>query len=749
MAYDPFLQKDMSPSVSGSLEKAARNLWRKVKENPDYLITSGELKLISSFEVDEKNEFHRKTGVKGLITPLRLTWPQQKLHEFPKFCHENDLPVSAIINKGRRVGLSSYVQARLFSSAIANSGVKNAVVAHLEESAENLLKMSRTYYAQLSPVNRFIFGNPNSKSVLGFRSDDPDFAVSDSQIMCSTASPDGLERFLGHGTLRVHLSEAAFYNDPEKIEQVLAATIMRLPGAEVWRESASNGENNHFGSTFLWHWKNQNSCNYWDKSFQFNKTPGMIALFFPFFADPQNRAALRKGVSDVDFIDNFDDYEKDLFFNVVIPHWVKEGFSPTEAYRIAVQNLAFRRSFLPTFYDNSLIAAAAPLSYTDKRTFKSEYPATPEEAFEGTGMRTVLPPEVITWCKETANAATPVFEGYISEGGVKGFNLTESEGGDVRIWKWPWETSGNTSFSLDPNDGIEGEGGSGGDNMRRDFTAGSGWDNESGEQICELHSQETDTDVSRKVYALMMFMSCTKTPEDRFVANERRLPFFTQECAGPRIVNYCVRDRGYPLEKVFIDTSMRTTDIAPTKRMGWTNTSSSKPEAVKAFKEYMVNAYNSRHQQGNAGIKRRIVKSKRLAEELSWFVVKPSPNSGHSKYEALEKGNWKGTSKDDLVMSLVIDCFAQEHRLAVGDLQIGSAFDDTHGGLLVGGKQVMDKITGFMSYTAPGAYPPKKPKFQMDSSEALVWERVWGSQAKSLDTYEWGDDDVPTMETEL
>ena len=163
----------------------------------------------------------------------------------------------------------------------------------------------------------------------------------------------------------------------------------------------------------------------------------------------------------------------------------------------------------------------------------------------------------------------------------------------------------------------------------------------------------------------------------------------------------------------------------------------------------MVNAYNSRHQEGNAGIKRRIIRSKRLAEELSWFVVKPSANSNHSKYEALEKGNWKATSKDDLVMSLVIDCFAQEHRLAVGDLQLGNAFEGSDGGPNPAGKQTMDKLTGFLSYTAPGAYPPKKPKFQLDSSEALVWERVWGSQAKSLDSYEWGDEDSPTMETEL
>ncbi|TXH15549.1 MAG: hypothetical protein E6R03_06975 [Hyphomicrobiaceae bacterium] len=653
------------PPVSEQLERTARAFWARVKADPDYLITSGELKIISGYEVNDKGEFKRKTGSGGLISPLNLTWPQQQLHRFPKWCRERNLPVSAITLKGRRVGASSYVQARLFSSAIAHSGVKNAVVANLDESAQNLLRMSRTYFSQLTPINRFISTPENSTKRLLFHSDAPGFEVFDSAIVSSTASPEGLERLLGSGTLRIHLSEAAFYSDPEKIELVLAATIMRIPGAEVWKESASNGENNHYGLEFMSAWKKQNDSNFWDDSFHQPSDASTTAIFFSFFADPQNRVKLLPGVHVSDFLDSFDEYEKDLFFNVIIPYYLKQGWTRQMAEDAAVENMGFRRSFLPKHYPGGFVTAQQ-MTYTDARRFKAEFPASPEEAFEGTGLRTVLPAEVLRWIKDTCRE--PIFEGFLQEGGAKGFSLTESDGGDVRIFKWPWETSGNLSMSLDPNEGIEGEAGTTSDNLKRDFSYAVVFDDESGEQVAELVSQADDTSVARKVYALLLFMASVKSLEgSSYKVEDRRFPFFTQEQAGPRIVNYVVKERGYPLERVYVDSSMRSTDMRQQRRLGWTSTPASKAEAIKAFKEYMINGFTTRHEDGRAGVKRRIIRSRRLAEQMSWFVVKPSPSGGHSKYQALDKGNWSAQSKDDGVMATVIDCWAQEYRLAQGD----------------------------------------------------------------------------------
>lgn len=651
------------PPMTAQVEAVARAEWAKVKADPDYLITSGALRLVSGHEVDKDGNFKRKTGVGGLFTPLRLTWPQQMMQAFPKWCRENDLPVSSIILKGRRVGASSLIQARLFSSCIANSGVRNAIVANSDISAENLLRMSRTYYAQLSGFNRFINTPENSKGKLTFGSNISGFEVADSSIISSTASPDGLERLLGSGTLKLHLSEYAFYSDPEKVEQVLSATIMRIPGAELWRESASNGENNHYGVEFISTWNKQNSLNFWEDGFRLATDAASTALFFSFFCDPQNKEPLLKGVHPVEFIESFDDYEKDLFFNVIVPYYLKKGLTRSMAEEEAIGNMGFRRAKLAKHYPGGFVIPDT-YPFTDPRRFKAEYPATPEEAFEGTGLRTVIPAEVIRWVKDTCK--DPIFEGYLTEGGSKGFSLTESDGGDVRLWKMPWETSGNLSMSLDPNEGIEGEAGSTGDNLRRDFSYASVFDNETGEQVAELCSQADDTTVARKVYALLMFMACTQEKDKNYVVSERRLPFFTQEQAGPRIVNYILKDRGYPIERIFTDTSLRTTDLRAQRRLGWTNSSASKGEAVKAFQEYLINGFNTRNEPEAKGIKRRIIRSKRIAEQIGWFVVKPSP-SGHNKYEALDKGNWTVQSKDDGVMSVVIDCWAQETRISNGD----------------------------------------------------------------------------------
>lgn len=683
--------------MTKQIVEVARARWAKFKEDPDELITSGLLRLVSGHEVDKDGVFRRKTGIQGgLVSPLLLTWPQQMMHRYPKWCAENDVPCSALLLKGRRVGASSYIQSRLFSSCITHSGIRNATVANSDHTAEQLLQMSRTYYAQLSGYNRLINTSENSKGKLTFRSEIPGFEVNDSSIVSSTASPDGLERLLGSGTLKLHLSEYAFYADPEKVEQVLSATIMRIPGAELWRESASNGENNHYGIEFISTWQKQNCLNFWEPGFTLSRDASSTALFFSFFCDPQNKASLLKGVHPVEFIESFDDYEKDLFFNIIIPYYMKQGLPRNMAEAEAIGNMGFRRAKLAKHYPGGFVIPDTYV-FTDPRRFLSEYPASPEEAFSGTGLRTVLPADVIRWIKDTCQEK-PLFEGYLTEGGVKGFTLTESDGGDVRIFKWPWETSGNLSLSLDPNEGIEGEAGSTGDNLRRDFSYASVFDLETGEQVAEICSQADDTTVSRKVYALLMFMACQKNKDGNYEVSEKRLPFFTQEQAGPRIVNYILKDRGYPIERIYTDTSMRTTDMRAQRRLGWTNNSQSKGEAVKAFQEYLINGFNSRHEPDAKGLKRRIIRSKRIAEQCGWFVVKPSP-SGHNQYQALDKGNWTIQSKDDGVMSVVIDCWAQESRLTQGDSMFDYAEADTKDDDLI------------------------LPNYQLSSTEAIAYER--------------------------
>jgi len=80
----------------------------------------------------------------------------------------------------------------------------------------------------------------------------------------------------------------------------------------------------------------------------------------------------------------------------------------------------------------------------------------------------------------------------------------------------------------------------------------------------------------------------------------------------------------------------------------------------------------------------------------------------------------------------------------------GSSFGDPAEGPNPEGKQLIDKTTGFHSYSCEGAYPPMRPKFQMSSSEALVWDKVWGArQAKSLDMNDWTEDITMTSNAEL
>lgn len=164
-----------------------------------------------------------------------------------------------IILKSRQLGVSSEILAGMFVECITSPNTPCAVVSHETRSTQRLLDRVHFYYSSL-PEPRPQAG-AESRSELSFPG-------MNSSIYIGTAG----SRAFGHGdTLRMaHLSELAFYEDPERI---LAGVQDAVPySGELTIESTPFGEDNIFYD--LWRRTRE------------GKTP-YKAFFFPWWLDPE------------------------------------------------------------------------------------------------------------------------------------------------------------------------------------------------------------------------------------------------------------------------------------------------------------------------------------------------------------------------------------------------------------------------------------------------------------------------------
>lgn len=286
---------------------------------------------------------------------------QRKLIEEVNRCLNERRPIRIVVLKARQIGISTIIEAILFTFAMLQERMKGLVISHELDSSEHILQMCQTYYDNFQFKEAYKQKNKSAKTLawLGVNSD----------IRITTA---GNQKAGRSRTIRfLHASEVAFWDNAKTLMTGLAQTIPERHGTAIFLESTANGIGNYFHSQWLEACKEQTNFNY-------------IPLFFPWWTHPEYTGT---------FIDlpaitgGLDEYERALVKLLSNPPKQKwnDYTAVSMTYLEIIDRLTWRRY------------AISNLCQGDLLKFQQEYPATPDEAFIATG-KNVLPLDALNDC---------------------------------------------------------------------------------------------------------------------------------------------------------------------------------------------------------------------------------------------------------------------------------------------------------------------------------------------------------------
>ena len=177
------------------------------------------------------------------IVPLRLNAPQNKLYRALAAQARAGKPLRAIVLKARQMGFSTLTEALIFKRTATRRAVRSGIVAHRDDSSNNLFNMSKRFYDNLPPAlqpqcrasnaRELVFDTPGGAGRAGG-------AGLGSSIKVMTAGGPGIGR--SETFQNLHLSEYAFW--PGDKEATLAGLLNAVPDAPdtmVVIESTANG----------------------------------------------------------------------------------------------------------------------------------------------------------------------------------------------------------------------------------------------------------------------------------------------------------------------------------------------------------------------------------------------------------------------------------------------------------------------------------------------------------------------------
>jgi len=174
----------------------------------------------------------------GGLVPFVLSEQQKKLHEVAERQLRTKGRVRIIVAKGRKTGTSTYVQGRFFNQITTIKGVKAFVAAHDQGTTDEIFEMAERFYTN-APRDLVPKASTNSAKELSFDSLDSGYAV-------GTAGSKNIGR--GFTPQYLHLSEAAYYDNPTEIARGLMTGVADVDGTEIWIESTGNGPGDWFHS---------------------------------------------------------------------------------------------------------------------------------------------------------------------------------------------------------------------------------------------------------------------------------------------------------------------------------------------------------------------------------------------------------------------------------------------------------------------------------------------------------------------
>ena len=330
---------------------------------------------------------------------------QRKFNEIVDADTKNKKPHRYIILKARQLGMSTFTEGYIFHDTITRPLVNSLIIAHEEKATTNLFNMSKLFYDELpmalKPMTKYnngkelIFENPTNDAEEKLRN--PGLR---SKITLATAGTSDTGR---SGTFHnVHVSEIAFFPNPENTMLALMQCVPDEPNTFVCLESTANGIGGYFYD--MWY-------------AAVNGENDFTPIFFAWFDEPLYKSEFESEDIREAFISEIETLIPDVEGNLIhTDEWfLKEQFG------LSYEQLYWRKKTI------------ANKCGGDVELFKQEYPSTPDEAFIASGR----PKFNLKAVKEYELACTE--PDVICEMTRQGKNvkLISSEKGSLKIWKMP------------------------------------------------------------------------------------------------------------------------------------------------------------------------------------------------------------------------------------------------------------------------------------------------------------------------
>ena len=282
----------------------------------------------------------------GGAVPFVFNRPQRLIHSRLEEQKARTGRVRALVLKGRKMGASTYIGARQFHNTTFRFGCSSLVAAHDQDSTAELFDMPRRFY-EMFPDDR-LWLRPEATRA---RASELYFPGLDSGYKVATAGGTNIGR--GRTPQNLHGSEVAFWQNADEHMRGLMQAVPEADGTEIVFESTANGIGGWFHD--------------------------------------EVKAAL---VGDSGFILIFTGWYEDERYSVPIER-IPEDWRPTTYWREYQKSHRLTVEQLYWAWNKNRTLARASGGVTEEAcwSFKQEFPATVEEAFQTGDQRSFIPSE--------------------------------------------------------------------------------------------------------------------------------------------------------------------------------------------------------------------------------------------------------------------------------------------------------------------------------------------------------------------
>jgi hypothetical protein len=492
------------------------------------------------------------------LVPLRPRPAQLRFDQVLEEQRQAGRPMRAIVLKARKLGFSTWVQAKMMQRATLTANHKALVAAHDSKTSGELFEIARVMYGHL-PDDEVLRLKPpirysRKSTLLSFGTTSRQFQLTgeiglNSSILVDTAGEVEAGRGFTYNSL--HLSEIAFWPDIKRKLNSLQNTVPDEPGSMIVLESTANGHN---------HFKHL-----WDQAVAGKNE--YAPIFFPWF---EHSDYMRPFASDQER-DRFED-------SIGVGEYGDGEESLIERFDLTLEQLHWRRW------------AIENRTQGDLQLFQQEYPADPEEAFLSSGDRVFSTPILMKVMREVKLAEAPKV-GVMRAGrtiarkGQHGIvevpiepSFIEQRRGDWRLWM----PDDDSEEEVKPRQYVIGVDVSGGE--RSDETADPAShaieviDHTTREQVAEYTSRIDEDLLAREIFMLAHWIA----------HDQRTLPWVGVEITGGwggPVARILWQDFGYPL--VYTRPQHDSRFERSRDRLGWDTTTATKPILEAQAKEIL------------------------------------------------------------------------------------------------------------------------------------------------------------------